>query len=180
MITVPLVFGANLSKQNFGVILNDKGADSSIYGLLFGTRRQHFDYYTLHHHASGQTTSNIDFKVVLRDKALSAYTGLIRIDEGAKVCEAYQENRNLLLSPGCRAETIPELEILNEDVSCSHGATIGSVDPQMLFYLASRGIPEDSAVRMIVSGFVASTLELVPDDLRERVSGFVDQRLEDM
>ena len=180
MLTMPLAFGAAMSKQNYGVTLAGEGADSNIYGLLFGADRQHLDNHTLHHHAHGQTTSNINFKVVLRDKALSAYTGLIRIDQGAKVCEAYQENRNLLLSPGTRAETIPELEILNEEVSCSHGATIGPIDPQLVFYLKSRGIPEDVATRMVVSGFVASTLELVPEDLRERVSGFVAQRLEDM
>jgi len=180
MLTMPLAFGAAMSKQSYGITLAGQGADSNIYGLLFGAGRQHLDNHTLHHHAHGQTTSNINFKVVLRDKALSAYTGLIRIDQGAKVCEAYQENRNLLLSPGTRAETIPELEILNEEVSCSHGATIGPIDPQLVFYLKSRGIPEDAATRMVVSGFVASTLEMVPEDLRQRVSGFVAQRLEDM
>jgi len=151
-----------------------------MYGLLFGSGRQHFDNHTLHHHASGQTMSNIDFKVVLRDKALSAYTGLIRIDEGAPVCEAYQENRNLLLNPGTKAETIPELEILNEEVSCSHGATLGPVSPTEIFYLTSRGIPESEAIRMIVSGYVASTLQLVPADLRERIEDFVNTRLEDI
>jgi Fe-S cluster assembly protein SufD len=77
-----------------------------MYGLLFGTGRQHFDNHTLHRHTSGQTLSNIDFKVVLRDRAVSAYTGLIRIENRAKECEAYQENRNLLLNPGARAETV--------------------------------------------------------------------------
>jgi len=178
VLTIPLAFGAALSKHNFGVVLNGPGADSHMYGMLFASGYQHFDNHTLHHHASGQTYSNIDFKVVLRDKALSAYTGLIRIDRHAKTCEAYQENRNLLLSKGCKAETIPELEILNEDVSCSHGATIGPIDPLMTFYLNSRGIPDDAAVRMIVSGFVASTLREVPDDLRERVEAFVIARLE--
>ena len=89
-----------------------------------------------------------------------------------------EENRNLLLNKGTRAETIPELEILNEDVSCSHGATIGPIDPLMTFYLRSRGVPEHLAVRMIVSGFVAATLKMVPDDLRERVDEFVAERLE--
>jgi len=178
MLTVPLAFGGALSKQNFGVILDGPGADSRMYGLLFGSRHQHFDNHTLHHHAAGQTYSNINFKVVLRDRALSAYTGLIRIDRAAPGCEAYQENRNLLLNDGTRAETIPELEILNEDVSCSHGATLGPIDPLLTFYLGSRGIPGPEAVRMIVGGFVADTLKLVPEDIRERISGFVDERLE--
>jgi len=180
MLTIPLSFGGALSKQNFGVILNGKGAESNMFGLLFGNGRQHFDNHTLHHHTSGQTKSNINMKVVLRDKALSAYTGLIRIEKDSQVCEAYQENRNLLLSHGAMARTIPELEILNDDVSCSHGATVGPIDPQILFYLQSRGVEKEDAVRMIVSGFVASTLTLVPEDLRQRIDDFVARRLEDI
>ncbi len=180
ILTIPLVFGAAISKQNFGVLLDGKGADSKMYGLLFGTSRQHLDNHTLHHHRAGMTTSDIDFKVVLRDKAMSAYTGLIRIEEDAKTCEAYQENRNLLLSDSTRAQTVPELEILNEDVSCSHGATAGPIDPMQIFQLQSRGIHEADAVRMIVSGYVQSSLKLVPEDLRERISEFVAHRLEDI
>ena len=178
ILTIPLAFGGEISKENFGVTLAGKGAESNMYGLLFGSDRQHFDNHTLHHHASGQTLSNIDFKVVLRDKALSAYTGLIRIENDAKTCEAYQENRNLLLNPGTKAETIPELEILNEDVSCSHGATIGPIDPMSIFYLKARGIEETEAVRMIVAGFVQSTLKILPENLRDRINDFVNQRLE--
>ncbi len=178
MMTIALSFGGSVTKQNFGVTLNGAGAESNMYGLLFGTDRQHFDNHTLHRHTAGQTRSNIDFKVVLRDRALSAYTGLIRIENRAKGCEAYQENRNLLLNPGARAETIPELEILNEDVSCTHGATIGPIDPDMVFYLKSRGLSMSDAVQMIVSGFVAGTLKMVPEDLRNRIGNFVEQRLE--
>ncbi|HWR82372.1 MAG TPA: Fe-S cluster assembly protein SufD [Candidatus Deferrimicrobium sp.] len=178
MLTVALAFGGAVSKQNFGVILNGDGAESAMYGLLFGMEHQHFDNHTLHHHTANRTTSNIDFKVVLRDRAQSAYTGLIRIDKTAKGCEAYQVNRNLLLNKGTRAETIPELEILNEDVKCTHGATLGPIDPLSVFYLTSRGIPRHEATQMIVSGFVEPTLKQIPDDLRERITGFVTQRLE--
>ncbi len=180
ILTVPLAFGGAISKQNFGVTLNGEGADSKMYGLLFGGGRQHYDNHTLHHHAVGKTTSDINFKVVLKDKANSAYTGLIRIENSAKVCEAYQENRNLLLNKGCKAETIPELEILNEDVICSHGATIGPLDPEMVFFLKCRGINETDATRMIVSGFVEATLKQVPADLKEKIPEFVAKRLEDI
>jgi Fe-S cluster assembly protein SufD len=115
---------------------------------------------------------------VLKDKATSAYTGLIRIDHNAQVCEAYQENRNLLLNSGARAESIPELEILNEEVTCSHGATVGPIDPMSLFYLKSRGIHLPEATRMIVAGFLSPTLRLLPVDLQERINTFVEQRLE--
>jgi len=178
MLTVPLVFGGAVCKQNFGIDLAGEGAESRIIGLTFGSGRQHLDTHTLHHHSAGKTSSHIDFKVVLKDRSLSAYTGLIRIENDAKTCEAYQENRNLLLSRGARAETIPELEILNEDVSCSHGATIGPLDPEQVFYLNSRGIGTEEATRMIVSGFIAKTLIRVPEDLRERLQGFITQRLE--
>ena len=180
MLTIPLAFGGSISKQNFGVILNGEGAESNMYGLLFGSEYQHFDNHTLHHHAAGRTLSNIDFKVVLRDRAVSAYTGLIRIEKGAQTCEAYQENRNLLLNRGAKAETIPELEILNEDVRCTHGATIGPIDPLSVFYLTSRGIQHEDAVRMIVSGFVESTLKRIPEDLKERITEFVTHRLENI
>jgi Fe-S cluster assembly protein SufD len=178
LVTIPLAFGGRVSKHNFGAILNGSGAESNMYGLLFGGERQHFDNHTLHHHNHGRTQSNIDFKVVLRDKAVSAYTGLIRIENGARTCEAYQENRNLLLTPGTKAETIPELEILNEDVKCTHGATIGPIDPMSVFYLGSRGIPKDEAVRMIVGGFIETTIKIVPEDIREQLSGVINRRLE--
>ncbi|RKX28610.1 MAG: Fe-S cluster assembly protein SufD [Candidatus Zixiibacteriota bacterium] len=176
--TIPLVFGSGLSKENFGVYLDGSGAESNIYGVLFGSGHQQFDNHTLHHHRASKTLSNIDFKVVLRDRAVSAYTGLIRIDQNAVACEAYQGNRNLLLNEGTRAETIPELEILNEDVQCSHGATVGPVDPEMVFFLTARGINREEAIRMIVSGFIEGTLSHIPNNLQERISNIVQQRLE--
>ncbi|MDH3937117.1 MAG: SufD family Fe-S cluster assembly protein, partial [candidate division Zixibacteria bacterium] len=178
MLTVPLAFGGSIAKQNFGVTLNGRGAESEMQGLLFGSGHQQGDNHTLHMHTSGDTHSSINFKVVLRDRARSAYTGLIRIEEDARTCEAYQENRNLLLNRDARAQTIPELEILNEDVRCSHGATIGPIDPLSVFYLQSRGVGLADAVRMIVTGFVASTLTSLPEDLRMRINDFVAQRLE--
>jgi Fe-S cluster assembly protein SufD len=178
MQTIPMAFGGALSKQSLGIILNGPGAESNIAGLIFGTKRQHFDNYTLHHHRSGHTQSNIDLKVVLKDRAKSAYTGLIRIEQDAAACEAYQENRNLILSKGAKAETIPELEILNEEVSCTHGATVGPIDPEMVFYSKSRGVDQEQATRMIISGFVSSTLKLVPKNLRDRIEALVMHRLE--
>ncbi len=84
------------------------------------------------------------------------------------------------MTPGCKAETIPELEILNEDVSCSHGATMGEIDPQMVFYLRCRGIEEEEAIRMIVSGFVETTISKVPEDLRQSIAEFTAGRLKEI
>ncbi|MFH1686081.1 MAG: Fe-S cluster assembly protein SufD [bacterium] len=178
ILTVPLSFGGAIAKHNFGVILNGRHSESQIYGLAFGSGYQHFDNHTLHHHAANETSSKIDYKVVLKDKAQSACTGLIRIEQDAKTCEAYQENRNLLLNKGTKAQAIPELEILNEDVHCSHGATIGPIDPLQLFYLESHGIEKSRAQRMVVTGFVETTMKRLPTELRERIREFVLQRLE--
>lgn len=168
--------GANL-KVNTGTILNGRGSSSRMAGVLFADRNQHFDYHTRHHHAAGESYSDLDFKVVLKDKGTSAYTGLIRIEKDAVNCEAYQENRNLLLNEGTRAESIPELEILTDEVRCTHGATMGPIDPEMLFYLKSRGLSKSEAVKAVVSGFLASTLKNAPDESGRDIRKLVDGKL---
>ncbi|MBD3166219.1 Fe-S cluster assembly protein SufD [bacterium] len=158
--------GAN-TKMDLGGILDGPGADSRWYGLLFGSSEQHFDVHTVHRHNAGDTYSNLDYMVALKDKAVSAYTGMIRIDPGATNCEAYQENRNLLLNDGARAESIPELEIENDEVSCSHGVTVGKIDPEMIFYLTSRGVDPVDAVKMIVYGFYQPVLSKIGGSFEE-------------
>lgn len=172
--------GGGTSKADLGVNLVGRGANTKLLGVSFGQRNQHFDHHTVHDHKASNTFSDLDFKVVLKDQARSAYTGLIRIEHDAKNCEAYQENRNLLLSDGTRADTIPELEILNDEVRCTHGATIGPLDEQQIFYLTARGMRRDDAIRMVVNGFVEPTLREVPDDLRERLAGYIAQRVEEI
>lgn len=179
--TIDSIFGAlggSISKVNAGTILNGKGSESRMYGILFGNEQQHFDYHTMHHHKESESLSNINFKVVLKDKAISAYTGLIRIEKETANCEAYQENRNLLLNKGTKAESIPELEIMTDQVRCTHGATMGPIDPEMLFYLKSRGIDHDTAVRTIVSGFVEPTINQMPTDLQNMIRNIVMAKLE--
>lgn len=171
-------FGSKVAKFDVGTILNGAGAESRMYGMAFGSEKQHFDHHTVHHHTHGETYSNLDVKVVLKDRAVSAYTGLIRIEEHADVSEAYQENRNLLLNENTQAESIPELEILTDQVSCSHGATVGPIDPEMIFYLKSRGFDTDEAVRAIVTGFVEPTFKEVPEDLRDTLRAAVVEKLE--
>ncbi|MBD3167998.1 MAG: Fe-S cluster assembly protein SufD [candidate division Zixibacteria bacterium] len=170
--------GSGISKYDVGTILNGKGAESRLFGLAFGNGKQNFDMHTVHHHKFGDTYSNLDHKVVLKDKANSAYTGLIRIEKDAENCEAYQENRNLLLNKGPKAESIPELEILTDQVRCSHGATMGPIDPEMIFYLKSRGVEYEQAVRMIVYGFMEPTFKLMPETLRDTVRQAVSRKLE--
>jgi Fe-S cluster assembly protein SufD len=178
VLTVFGTFGGSVTKVDAGTILAGRGAQSRMYGIAFADTKQHFDHHTVHDHVSSDTYSNLDVKVVLKNKALSAYTGLIRIDETAENCEAYQENRNLLLDKGTKAETIPELEILNDQVSCSHGATVGPLDPEMVFYLRSRGFSKEEATHSIVHGFVEPTIQLIPEDLRETIHRAVTTKLE--
>jgi len=177
MLAVWAGLGGSVVKADLGSALAGRGANAKLLGMSFAQHRQHFDQHTVHDHRVGDTYSDLDFKIVLKDKARSAYTGLIRIAQQSQNCEAYQENRNLLLSDQCRVETIPELEILNDEVRCSHGATVGPVDEEMLYYLASRGIPRADAIRMVISGFVEPTFLEVPEDLRDRLRSYVMERV---
>lgn len=170
--------GAGVAKVDAGAILGGKGSESNMYGLAIGDQKQHFDHHTVHLHESGHTRSDLHFKVALRDEANSVYTGLIRIEEKSDYCEAYQENRNLVLSPGARAESIPELEIMNNEVRCTHGATVGKIDPQEVFYLMSRGISKDDAIHLIVAGFVGPILTHLPKVAHDRIEAIVVGRLE--
>lgn len=176
--TVLTSVGAGTAKVDCGAVLAGKGAESNMYGLAIGDQKQHFDHHTVHLHESSHTLSDLHFKVALRDEANSVYTGLIRIEEDSEFCEAYQENRNLVLSPGARAESIPELEIMNNEVRCTHGATVGKIDPQEVFYLMSRGIAEDDAIHLIVAGFVGPILEHLPHVTHDRIESMVVGRLE--
>jgi Fe-S cluster assembly protein SufD len=170
-------FGGDTVKTDVGAILDGEGANSEIYGVAMGGERQRIDQHTEHLHLASHTQSNLDVKVALTDAARSAYTGVIRIAEDARECEAYQENRNLLLSGDARAESIPELEILNQDVRCTHGATVAPLDEEQLFYLSSRGLARSQAMRLIVYGFLDQTLQRLPESTRSRIQAMVAARL---
>jgi Fe-S cluster assembly protein SufD len=154
--------GGRFSKNRIEASLQGPGASAELKALFFGSGEQFFDFHTLQLHQVGNTTSDLLFKGALRDTAQSLYAGLIRIEPGAQRSDAYQANRNLLLSRTAKANSIPMLEILNNDVRCTHGATVAPVDPEHLFYLQSRGIPASTAVRMIVYGFFGEVLDRIP------------------
>ncbi len=170
--------GGGIDKLDIGVILAGEGSRSRIQGLCFADQRQKADLHTVHDHIAPRTFSDIDFRVVLTGRARSAYTGLIRIAKDAPHCEAYQENRNLLLSDHARADTIPELEILTDEVRCKHGATVGPIDPEQLYYLGTRGLDPMEATQTIVSGFLRATLEGLPATTREPADRELLRRLE--
>ena len=123
--------------------LADRGAHVKVTGAYFLRGTEHADYDTTQEHAAPDTTSDLYFKGVLDDRARSVWRGVIRVDKGAQKTDAYQENRNLLLTPQAHADSIPGLEIEANDVRCTHGATIGQIDKLQLFYLTSRGLSRE-------------------------------------
>ena len=176
LVTVGL--GGRFAKNRIEASLAGPGASAELKALFFGSERQFFDFHTLQQHRVGHTTSDLLFKGALRDEARSVYAGLIRIEPNASRSDAYQANRNLLLSKTAKANSIPMLEILNNDVRCTHGATVAPVDPEQLFYLESRGIPAATAERMIVHGFFGEVLDRVPvAQARELIEAELEARI---
>jgi len=173
-----IVLGAHRHKSELQVILGGPGASSEIRGVLLGKGDQFFDPHTQQHHTAGHTSSNLLFRAALRDRSRSIYTGLIRIEKDAPGCEAYQTNRNLLISEDARADSTPVLEIFPNEVSCKHGATAGPLDPEELFYLMSRGLNKDEALRMLILGFFDPILSVFPiETLKNRLTEKVSKEI---
>src|SRR4051812_31655335 len=167
--------GSRLAKVNQEVMLNGPGANAQVNGVLFTTGRQHLAYFTRQDHAADHTSSDLLYKGGLKDKSRIVWKGMIRVEKDAQRTDAYQKNDNLVLSGSARADSIPGLEIEANDVRCTHGATAGRVDEDMIFYAEARGIPRETAVRLIVEGFFADvydriTLEPVRETLRQAVA----------
>lgn len=142
--------------------LEAPGANSDVLGVILGDANEQFNFNTVQEHASNDTTSNINFRVALKDQAASVYQGIIRVAKVAQRTDAFQSNKNLLLGTQARADSIPKLEILADDVKCSHGATVGPVDRDQIFYLMSRGLTRTEAEELVVNGFFRQIVEAAP------------------
>ncbi|HEV8295900.1 MAG TPA: Fe-S cluster assembly protein SufD [Acidimicrobiales bacterium] len=138
--------------------LDGRGATGSLASLYFGDEDQTLDFRTFQDHAAPDTTSNLLFKGVVADRSKSVYTGLIRVRKEARGTNAFQTNRNIKLSDDAWAESVPNLEIENNEVRCSHASAVGPIDEDQRFYLESRGVPPHVAERLIVAGFFADVL----------------------
>ncbi|MDX1393857.1 MAG: Fe-S cluster assembly protein SufD [Gemmatimonadota bacterium] len=168
--TFNVQLGADLARADVSSRLLGQGCDSQMLALWLGDDEQHFDHHTLQHHAEPSARSDLLFKGALSGGASSVFRGLIRVDRGAQLTDAYQTNRNLLLSEDANAITLPSLEIEADDVRCSHGATIGQVDETQRFYLMSRGLTREAAERLLVLGFFGEVLGRLPmEGVRARV-----------
>jgi Fe-S cluster assembly protein SufD len=171
-------FGSAKGKVWIQNDLVGRGATSRVTGAYFADGTQHLDYDTYQLHAAPDTESDFAFKGALRDSARTVWRGMIRVEEGAQKTNAYQENRNLLLSKKASANSIPGLEILANDVRCTHGATLSPVDREQLFYLMARGLPRAEAERLIVRGFFQDVLDRVElEPVRDALGAALEARI---
>jgi Fe-S cluster assembly protein SufD len=163
-------FGGDLSRAVVDTELAGEGSAVRSYGVYMGDDSQQFDRSDACMHKANKTSSDMNTKGVLRGSSKAIFRGTIDIDSEAFGCDGYQKNHTLLLSGNAVADAIPNLEIRNNDVKCSHGATIGRIDEEHLFYLTSRGIDEEQATKMLVEGFFADLSNALDwDELTEKV-----------
>jgi len=154
--------GSRLTKNFSELDLVGEGATGRMSGFYFTDGNQHLDHDTQQNHLAPHTTSDLLFKGALKGHSRSVWQGMIYVAVGAEKADGYQANRNLVLSPNARADSIPGLEILADDVRCTHGATVGKLEQEPLFYLKSRGIPDKEAERLLVEGFFDPIMQRIP------------------
>jgi Fe-S cluster assembly protein SufD len=176
---ITLGFGSANGKVFQETQLAGPGAHGTVTGAYAARGRQHLDFDTLQEHAAPDTTSDLAFRGILSGRASAVWRGMIKVDPGAQRTDAFQESRNLLLSKRAHADAIPGLEILANDVRCTHAAAIAQLDPEQLFYLRAHGLPEADAHRLVVEGFLQALVERFEEGpVREAVAGALERRLE--
>ena len=172
-------FGSARGKVRTETLLAGEGAEGKVTGAYAPHGRQHIDYDTTQEHAAPNTTSDLAFRGILAERSSVVWRGMIKVDPGAQQTDAFQECRNLLLSKRAHADAIPGLEILANDVRCTHAAAIAQIDPEQLFYLRSRGLGEDLAKRLVIEGFMAELVErFEPGAIRDAMAGALERRLQ--
>jgi len=170
--------GSHLTKNFSNLDLAGQGASGRMSGFYFTEHDQHLDHDTQQNHLAAHTTSDLLFKGALKGRSRSVWQGMIYVAPGAQRADGYQANRNLVLEPAARADSIPGLEILADDVRCTHGATVGKIDPEQLFYLQARGIPRPEAERLVVEGFFDPIMQRIPfEGVRQRFQNAIYEKL---
>jgi Fe-S cluster assembly protein SufD len=173
-----LGFGSANGKVRMETKLAGPGSEARVTGGYAGGPGQHLDYDTTQEHAAPNTNSDLAFRGVLAAGSTAVWRGMIKVDPGAQQTDAFQESRNLLLSPEAHADAIPGLEILADDVRCTHAAAIAQVDKDQLFYLTSRGLDEPAAKSLVIEGFLEALVErLAEGPVRDEISAALESRL---
>jgi Fe-S cluster assembly protein SufD len=171
-------FGSGNGKVRTETLLAGPGAHAKVTGAYAPHARQHIDFHTTQEHAAPNTTSDLAFRGLLADRSSAVWRGMIKVDEGAQQTDAFQECRNLLLSKRAHVDAIPGLEILANDVRCTHAAAIAQIDPEQVFYLNSRGLDDPSSKRLVIEGFMAELVErFEAGPIREAMSAALERRL---
>ena len=159
-------------------LLAGEGSHAKVTGAYAPHARQHVDFHTLQEHGAANTTSDLAFRGILADRSSAVWRGMIKVDPGAQQTDAFQECRNLLLSKKAHADAIPGLEILANDVRCTHAAAIAQIDPEQVFYLNSRGLDDAASKRLVIEGFMAELIERFEEGpIREAMAGALERRL---
>lgn len=156
--------GADLGRLDLGVNLVGDGASSEVVGLFFGEGSQTLDYRMVINHVGRSTSSDVFLKGALEDSAQSVFTGLLRIEKDAQKTSTFETNRNLVLSENAKAHSVPNLEILCDDVVCGHGSSVGPLEREHLYYLQSRGLSRERAERLLIRGFFTEVIDRLPID----------------
>jgi Fe-S cluster assembly protein SufD len=174
-----VALGGSLARTEVESVLAEDGASSELLGVYFGDGQQHIDHRSIQDHIGSRTSSDLLYKGAMRDRSNAIYTGTVIIEHGAHRCDAYQTNRNILLSDHAKAHSVPNLEILtNDPTRCGHAASVGPVSEDEIFYLQSRGIPADEATRLIVRGFFAEVLDRIDiPEVRDGVEAAIEDEL---
>ncbi|MDX6718745.1 MAG: Fe-S cluster assembly protein SufD, partial [Solirubrobacteraceae bacterium] len=176
---IALGFGSGNGRVAMDTELIGPGADAKVTGAYATHKRQHLDYATTQVHAAPNTTSDLAFRGILDGRSNTVWSGMIKVQPGAQQIDAFQESRNLLLSKTAHADSVPGLEILANDVRCTHAAAIAQIDLEQLFYLRSRGLSLEKAKRLVIEGFLEATVERFEQGfVREAIAGALERRLE--
>lgn len=176
--TLNVALGGTTTRVDLNARLVGPGANSDMLGLYFGDGDQHFDFNTSQDHVAAHAGSDLLYKGALDGRSRAVFRGIIRVHKGAQRTDAYQTNRNILLSPHARADSLPNLEIEADDVKCSHGATVGELDAEAKFYLMSRGMTRTQAERLVVLGFLGEVLSRLPlGGVSEKVTRVIQEKL---
>lgn len=169
--------GGDLGRLDLGVTLEGDGSSSDVSGLYFGEGSQRLDYRMVVTHVGRSTTSDVFLKGALEESAQSVFTGLLRIEKDAKKTSTFETNRNLVLSENAKAHSVPNLEILCDDVVCGHASSVGPPEEEHLYYLQSRGLSKPRAERLLIKGFFAQAIDRLPiDEISGPVSDEVFRR----